>query len=39
MYAHEQAECQYGSDFEQEDSEYEADLEQQQACEFILDCE
>jgi len=37
MHAHEQSECQYGSDFEQEGHEYETDLEQQKACEFISD--
>jgi hypothetical protein len=37
LHAHEQEECQYGSDFEQEGNECEADLEQQQACEFISD--
>jgi hypothetical protein len=38
MQAHEQEECQYTSDFGQEGKEYKADLEQQQAGEFILNC-
>ena len=35
--AQEQEDCQYVSDFEQESNEFEADLEQQRACEFTSD--
>ena len=37
MHAHEQGNYQYVSNFEQEGNEYEADLEQQQGCKYILD--
>jgi hypothetical protein len=39
MHAQEQRSYQYVSVFEQEDSEYEADLEQQQECEYMSDWE
>ena len=37
LHAYEQASCQCISDFEQEDSEYEADLEQHQEYEYVSD--
>jgi hypothetical protein len=37
LHIQQQAECQYDSDFEQEGNECETELEQQRACEFILD--
>ena len=39
MQAHGQAECQYTSAFEQPSNEFEADLEQHQACKFSSYCE
>jgi hypothetical protein len=39
LHAQEQGNCQYVSDFEQEDNEYEADLEQQQEYEYMSDWE
>ena len=35
MHAGEQEDCQYVSYFEQEDSKYGSDLEQQQGCKYI----
>jgi hypothetical protein len=39
LHAHEQENCQYVSNFEQEDNEYISDLEQQQGCKYISDLE